>query len=544
MNEEINIKKKFEEANYFFKQNNFVEAEKLFKKILKNHPERISILRNLSLTSLKLGKKEEAIYYISKVVELSPYDLNYKIDLCEILIEFDEIVEAKKIIKKLIFEKKKNSRIYSNYLKIFQNIHQPNLYVSKIENFINTGVINEKKVISRLLFNYGYLGTQNEKRVSDLLIKFNKNCDRFFRKVPFKKNNKTRIGFISANFRSHPVGYFLYSICKELEKRFELFFFYNSKFKDKITYNFTFNIRSSFINISELNDVKTLEIIRKNNIDILFDLDGHTANNRLNLFANKPAQIQISWIGYLARGGLDEMDYIIMDKFVSDKTEFFSEKRIEMSKIWACFSAPEYFNLTFAKRTPCKKNKFFVFYSPNTSSKVSDQMIYLWSKILKKNRNSKLSFFLNSNSKFVKKIFYRKFKNNGIEENQLIFESPKKREDSLNYYNQVDMVLDTFPYNGGTTSFESSYMGVPILTKEGNTFLSKCGESINNNLMLQNFISKTEDEYIEKALYFSENIDKLNLIRKDHFEKVLKSSLFDSKNFADELSEKLTSILN
>jgi len=185
MNEEINLKKKFEKANYFFKQNNFVEAERLFKEIFKIHPERTSILRNLSLTSLKLGKKEEAIYYISKVVELNPHNLNYKIDLCEMLIEFGEIVEE--IIKKLIFKKKKNSRIYNNYIKIFQNIHQPDLYVSKIENFINTGVINEKKVISKLLFNYGYLGSQNEKRVSDLLIKFNKNCNRFLRKVFYQR---------------------------------------------------------------------------------------------------------------------------------------------------------------------------------------------------------------------------------------------------------------------------------------------------------------------------------------------------------------------
>jgi predicted O-linked N-acetylglucosamine transferase (SPINDLY family) len=140
------------------------------------------------------------------------------------------------------------------------------------------------------------------------------------------------------------------------------------------------------------------------------------------------------------------------------------------------------------------------------------------------------------NERDFKEYFIKLFINHGVKKEQLNFEGDHSRSDLFEKYNSIDIALDTFPYNGGTTSLESFWMCVPVLTKKGNTFLSKCGESLNITLGLDEWICNDEIDYINKAIYMSKNIDKLQFVKNYLFDNRKKFKLFDSKNLAENLS--------
>ena len=171
----------------------------------------------------------------------------------------------------------------------------------------------------------------------------------------------------------------------------------------------------------------------------------------------------------------------------------------------------------------------------------SKEVISAWCKILVKVKNSKLLLkAVNKDSEIAYKNILNKL---NIEKSRIIFLSAKpKKEEHYKIYNDIDLALDTFPYPGVTTSFEAIWMGVPVLTMKGNNSVSRCGESININLNLKNFIAKNYEEYVNKAVLVSKNIKELSEIRKSLREKALASPLFDVKNFSKNFSETINKI--
>ena len=133
---------------------------------------------------------------------------------------------------------------------------------------------------------------------------------------------------------------------------------------------------------------------------------------------------------------------------------------------------------------------------------------------------------------------------NGVDDNQLILEGASDRSTLLKKYNMIDLALDPFPYNGGTTSLECSWMCVPILTKKGDRFLSKCGESINKSLGLNEFIANDNEEYISKAINYSKNLKDLQKIKEYLIQNRSKFKIFNSQDFADELGDSFKKMLN
>ena len=164
----------------------------------------------------------------------------------------------------------------------------------------------------------------------------------------------------------------------------------------------------------------------------------------------------------------------------------------------------------------------------------------MWSALLKKIPKSKLFLKYKSlNDDYYKDSIKKKFNKNGIEESQLILEGSSQREDLLKTYNKIDISLDPFPYSGGTTNFESVWMGVPILTLKGKKFISRCGESVNHNLGMSDWIARDEDNFVSKASVFCSDLNKLSDLRARLRQKALNSPLFDSKKFAEDFHEAL-----
>lgn len=364
-------------------------------------------------------------------------------------------------------------------------------------------------------------------------------------KINIDKNIKTRkikIGFISSDFVDrHSVSYFLKSLLKNINKsKFELLAFSNQDVGDdkdselKNYFDYWYNIRT-------IDDLKAIKFIREKKIDIAFDLMGVTSENRITLFKNRISPIQISWLGYCNTSGLHEMDYLIADKYLIKENEevFYLEKIKKLSTIWNTHVGFEQSRKNI--EAPSIKKNIFTFGSFNNFNKISDETFECWVSILNKVNNSNL--LLKSSMKYNLDFFYEKINKLGISNKIKILDPVDDLGSHLNLYDEVDLALDTFPYNGVTTTFESLWKNVPVLTMKGYNFNSRCGSSIIKWLGCEYLVAKNKDEYIAKAVYLSKNSNKLKEIRDFIYNNIMNSALFDTKNFTFHFEKLLDEII-
>ena len=357
------------------------------------------------------------------------------------------------------------------------------------------------------------------------------------------KCEKIKLAFLSGDIKKkHSVTYFLKTILNYVDReKYELLLFSTSKSseEDETTDGFK-KIFDIWININNLNDIKAINLIRDKKIDIIIDLMGITSSNRITLFKNRLAPTQISWMGYCNTTGLSEMDYIVSDPNLIKKEEqsLYSEKVITLANIWNCHSG---FNL---KRNlfqaPGINNEYITFGSFNNYNKISDEVVRTWSEILKKVNKSKL--LLKSSLPHDVMRLKKKFENYGVIDSIIFSERKENFEDHLNLYKEIDIALDTFPYNGVTTSFEAIWMSVPVLTMKGFNFTSRCGESINKNINMEYLTAADENDYVLKAMELSNSPEKLLSIKKKLFDDAPSSSLFNGQRFSTEFFKSLEKI--
>ena len=356
------------------------------------------------------------------------------------------------------------------------------------------------------------------------------------------KNKKIKIGFLSSDIiNNHSVTYFLKTVINNYDKNnFQIYLYLNNKkiYHDETTQFFIDKVDNSH-NISDLNDTDAINLIRNDKIDILIDLMGITSDSRLQIIKNRVASKQILWCGYCNTTGVDEMDFIIADKNLIYESEhnLYREKILYLPNIWNCHSGIN-FKRSF-NEAPSTQNNNITFGSFNNFNKISDNVIKTWSEILKTVKNSKL--ILKSSSPTMTSSLSNKFEKENVLESIEFEPHVKNFDEHMRHYKKIDIALDTFPYNGVTTSFEAIWMGVPVLTMQGYNFNSRCGESINKNLNLNCLIAKDEQDYILKAKEFS-NYDKLSKIRKKIFDDAFLSPLFDEKNFSKDFFNLLKSV--
>ena len=460
------------------KANMHLRLNNLLEEVYKKHETDLKILEGLSKANFFLGNMVRATSYYEKLSNLTPNSSN----------------NWTKFLGSINYHQNLQQDQYLNYCKKFDKISKP---LSPVKN----------KVL--------------------------------------KKKNIINLGFFSPDFKVHSVSFFLKDIINEDEnKRFKFTAFSNlppSQYD-----SLTNELRKKFDNwedISGLSDEQFIQLCVKKDIDILIDLAGFTNNNRINAFRARCAPIQILWLGYCNSLGIKNMDYIVADKNLIKENEknLYSEKIIYMPEIWNVLSKPK--NLPDINLNISKNNKMFTFGSLSNFQKISSKTIKVWSKILN-NTNAKLILksSVNNNDDLIKNL-KEKFLNENVNLNKIeFFDRVENQKKHLEFYNKFNLTLDTFPYPGVTTTFESILMGKPVLTMKGNNFNSRCGESINKNLGLENFIANDESDYYKKALEFYENHNKIEKIGSDLRDQALSSPLLDAKNFSKNFYNKLHEI--
>ena len=534
------IEKKFSELE--------IEIESLGD--IENLPENIFYLYAVSKSLNPHSKKKDLILATDILVKLyynNKKNLEPLYNLVVVSLKARTYKKTLKILNEAFEENPKDEKIIDGLAKfnyILANIDEAYKYYKLLFD------INPNQILSRnsflTLLNYYPLITQSEYieqcKLYTNLIEKNLNDDFIFNK---NQNQKIKLGFLLRDFKKNAVSYFRKDFIKNIEKNdFELNAFSNLNVSnhDELTNEFK-KIFNNWYDVINYKDSDLINFIREKKIDILIDLNGYTFGNRLNIFLNRVAPIQILWLGYCNSVGLKNMDYMIADENCIKDVEYhnYTEKIICLPKIWNSMSKPS--NLPDISELPYLRRKIFTFGSFNNFQKISSKTIEIWSKILN-DTNSRL-VLKNSiiDNEEISQNLKEKFLDNKVQAEQIhILNFQKDNFDHLSFYNDIDIALDTFPYNGVTTTFESILMGVPVLTIKGFNFNSRCGESINKNLKLENFIAENYNDYYLKALDLYKNINYIKSLRKDLRNKAISSPLFDNKNFASIFAKKIKTI--
>ncbi|RYH71101.1 MAG: tetratricopeptide repeat protein [Alcaligenaceae bacterium] len=322
---------------------------------------------------------------------------------------------------------------------------------------------------------------------------------------------RMRIGYVSGDLRNHALAFFFEPIIACHDKaRFEVFCYYTHPEVDHVSRR----IRASadhWLSCHGMSDEALAAHIRGDEIDVLVDLSGHTGHNRLLTFARKPAPVQMTWLGYQATTGLRAMDYRITDEALDPtgtSEHFHSEQLIRLP-------ASGTFNPSSASppvnKLPALSGRPFTFGCLNNPSKITNEVLGLWARILIGNSEARL--MIGNSTPALMKDLSAKMERCGVDSMRLLFVPKVSLVEYLTLHHQIDLALDTFPYNGGTTTFHSLWMGVPIVALEGDSTLSKVGTSLMRAMGLNQFCADTAERYVELALFHSNHLAELNQVR-------------------------------
>lgn len=436
-----------------------------------------------------------------------------------------------------------NDRLVSAIIRVYKQQANLNKILSGYKTLFEHGNLNLNSLSSWIFFNnYKKSWSQKDyfkytKLLQTYVEKFPENK---LVKIKEKKGEKIKIGFLSGDIlKKHSITYFLKTVLLNYDKdRFEIFLYLDNKIEDDNTNEIKALVKKTR-NISNLNNIDATNLIRQDEIDIIFDIMGLTSVKRIALFKNRLASKQISWLGYSNTTGVVNMDYLISDSnLIYPEEEYnYVEKIIYLPNIWICHSELNTERVDI--EPPCLKNKYITFGSFNNFHKINDNVIDVWSQILKNVTGSKL--ILKSSLKIDKNYIKKRFIENGVSDS-VVFLEKRKLIKHFDMYKQIDIALDTFPFNGVTTSFEAISMGVPVLTMKGYNFNSRSGESINKNLGMKDLIARDESEYIFKAKRLAEDQDELIKIRKKIFAIAPNTPLFNKMKFANDFFSCLENI--
>jgi protein O-GlcNAc transferase len=350
------------------------------------------------------------------------------------------------------------------------------------------------------------------------------------------KNRRLKIGYVSGDFRDHPIANFFEPVLVGHDKsQVEVYCYHNHYEHDHVSTRIAAS-SDHWIPCKGLSDESLAKRIRNDGIDILVDLSGHTAHNRLLVFARKPAPIQLTWIGYQSTTGLTAMDYRLTDASldpVGMTEQFHSETLL---RVPACAPFHPAAESPPVNQLPALANDYFTLACLNQLTKITEEAIALWARILIALPKAKLMFG-NVNDLPTKARLIDRFTNQGVAEDRLIMHPRLPMIDYLTLHHQIDLALDTFPYNGGTTSLHSLWMGVPLITLAGHTSISRVGVSLMAGLGVPEFCALSTDEYLERTIEAAQNLPKLNQIRQSLRDRMTATLASDPASAARPLEE-------
>ncbi len=525
-------------GNAPYAQGNFVEAVASYQQMLALKPDNAEAHNKLGIAYHAQGKLEDAIQCYKRAISLVPNFAQASNNIACALCERGELEEAVTSLKRALKVKPDYAESYCN---LGNALKQQGKLEEAIASYRRTLALKPDyaNAYSNLLLTLHYSTEYDSKSIFEEHLAWAKKFRLDSENNPDFTNNKEpekrlRIGYLSPDFRSHSIAYFLEPIFAHHDReRFEIFC-YSAVMRPDETTNRLKAMSHHWKSVLGLSINQIISQIRNDEIDILIDLVGHTGKNYLLVFAQKPAPVQVSYLGYPDTTGLSAMDYRLTDNYADPpgKTEkWYTEQLIRLEPTawnYRPFGSPPPLS-----DLPARNKGFITFGSFNTFPKLNEKVYLLWGKILIQVADSQLVLKTKSlGDAGVRKRVCECFKSIGISQERITLMSYEPSYNRhLEHYQEIDIALDPFPYHGTTTTCEALYMGVPVITLEGEAHRSRVGVSLLSQVELQHLIAKNEEDYVTIACSLASDLGALADLRKTLRSRMEKSPLMDEVGF-------------
>ena len=532
----------FNLGNVLTSQGKFAVAAEMFSKALSLGPKKPEILRALARAEINSGRPKRAIPAYRQYLQCRPGDPDVLGNLAACYFHTGELDDAVKTYR-LALDVRRDVR----YL---DGLGAALCQQGRLEEAIDV----QREAIqfqpdnangySNLLLSLNYLPDLPAESLYREHCEWSrkrqiKKVDLSQRTVAADPDRRLRIAYVSSDFRKHSVSYFFAPLLQHHNAEFvETWCYATSPQSDETTTRLK-GMADHWRDISGFDDSKAIAQIRSDNIDILVDLAGHTAGNRLTIFSAKPAPLQLTWLGYPATTGLPEIDYRLTDMIADPPGQghFYSEK---LFRLPGCFLCYEPFNASPAVAPPpILENGFATFGSFNNLAKINDRVISTWALLLRSVPNSRLLIKNPSlTDRATKEHYLSMLVQHGIYEDRIeLLGLAPSTEEHLDTYKRIDIALDTFPYNGTTTTCEALHMGVPVVTLAGSTHAARVSTSLLSALDLQALIAGRQEDYISIAGELAGDDVRLSEYRETLRSRMAGSPLNNGRAFADKMEQ-------
>lgn len=499
----------YSKAQRHFMRGEYDQTRSIYESILAAYPDNPRALHGLGIICYRFGDSESAIRNISRAIQLNRNYPGALSSLGNIYKETGRVREAIDYFRQALDLNPGYCEFHSNILISMQYLPELN----------REEIYKESQRWADYHARRPFHATRDEKG-------------------GVNNSGKMRIGFVSADFKRHPVGFIIIPFFTAYDReRFEIFCYSNSSKPDDITDKIV-SLVDVWRQIDDVTDQAAWQMIHDDDIDILVDLSGHTAGNRLVLFSMRPAPVQVTWLGYFDTTGLDSIDYVIMDHFVTLPSEerWFTEKFAYLPDSRFCYAPPEY--APDVVNPPCMMNAYVTFGSFNNITKLTEDVIALWAEVLRQVNASRLIIkWKNCHDNALISSYRELFRKYGLEPDGCVeFRGESSHQEMLRQYGDVDIALDPFPFSGGLTSLETLWMGVPIITLKGDRLVSRQTASFLEILNHAELVADSAEQYLDCAVSLASDIGRLSILRRALREQMCRSPLCNAAAFAHNIS--------
>ncbi|WP_158289994.1 tetratricopeptide repeat protein [Ramlibacter sp. WS9] len=495
---------------------------------------------------LAVDECDEAIVHFRQAAQLQPQDSSILINLGVAQLRRREVFSAIQTYRNVLEFEPDNVQAHANLGAAFQQSGQLELAVQSYRRAlqINPEYLNAHQ---NLLFSLTYLSDLSP---ADYLSEARRYGARVTARAkpysqwlcpPFEEGARPlRVGMVSGDFRTHPVGLFLEGILANLDPAKLTIVAYSASATEDVLSDRLKGLVSEWNSVAVLPDDELARKIHADRIDILVDLAGHTGLNRLPVFAWKAAPHQVAWLGYWGSTGVSEIDHILVDpvSVPASDAQYYSEQLWYLPDTRLCMSLPTSGAADEVKDLPALRKGYITFGSYQILNKINDRTLALWSKVLAQLPTSRLRL-QSLPLAYGEAVANMKERLTavGIDIARVDLHGGAPREAYLASYDEVDMILDTYPFPGGTTTAEALWMGVPTVTLTGHSLLARQGESLLRCVGLADWVASSEEEYVEIAAQHASDLKSLGEVRAGLRQRAINSPLFDSAKFARNLED-------
>lgn len=477
-------------------------AEQCYLRLLEAGPD-AAVYNKLGCLCLSLGRLSQGVQYQQEAVELRPDSPELLANLARAHMETGDVWHGIKLLRRAVDTMPKNAQAHSNLLF---RLHQ----LSSLDPQM---LWDEHR-------RWGQMHAP-----ADLARKSHDNSP--------DPDRKLHVGYISPDFRRHSVAYFLESLMQGHDRsKVAVYGYGNVEYADEMTEHLR-QMCDSYHNIYDLPDESVVSLIESEEIDILVDLAGHAGDNRLLVMARRPAPVQVTYLGYPDTTGLEAIDYRLTDSLADlpESQQYYSEQLFFLPDGFLCYTPRDY--APPVAPLPADENGCITFGSFNNSCKLNPTILGLWAEILMADTQSRLLLKIKAGQEpEIAGRYLQQFAELGVDPGRITVCGWKSPVEHFETYSQVDIALDTFPYNGTTTTCEALWMGVPTVSLVGQCHASRVGLSILSRVGLEFFATSTPQEYVAKTLALASNRLALAQMRRSMRARIATSGLCHARAFA------------